>query len=117
MRKPMKMSGLLLVILLTACGSVDPMSPVTDSQIKMRFSNQTTSELKLRRNQIIEILAPSPQSNGTKVTVGVRPNGGPVVIGKEKAEALLNEKSDIERELLRRWKTGDGAAHLSIFDQ
>jgi hypothetical protein len=113
----MKMSCLLLAVLLTACGSLGPVSPVTDSEIKMRFSNRMTSDLKLRRDQIIEILAPSPQSNGTKVTFGALAHSDPSVIGKGKAEELFNEKSHIERELLRRWKAGDNAAHLNIFDQ
>jgi hypothetical protein len=117
---PMKTVCLILLLGLAACGGLDPVSRVTDSQamLKMRFSNKTTDELKLRRGQIIEMLglastSVNPGSNNVTVGVNVGNSGG---IDRGKAQELFEEKADIERELLRRWKAGDKAAHLNIFD-
>lgn len=82
--------------------------------LKARFSSKSTEELKLRRYQITELLWTSPvsaQNGGQAVNVNVGSSG----IDSDRAEELFEEKSAIERELLRRWKAGDESAWLEVF--
>lgn len=73
------------------------------------LSKTPTSELKFRHNQIIQYL--NTERRGFEFKAGPPWMGG---VGSER-EGRIKEKEEIERELLRRYHSGDAAAHLPIF--
>lgn len=77
-----------------------------------KYASYLTEELKLRRNQLAEMLGTGGDSINIKV-------GSPLALAmsgdKGLREDWFKEKNEIERELLRRWKAGDESAALPSF--
>jgi len=95
----MKTNALLvLVLILTGCAS-----------IQSKYANTTTPEMQLRHRQIEEWLV--SEKNGMDIKIG-----SPfMMMGDGGRKDRINEKEEIEKELLRRYQSGDKAAYLAMF--
>jgi hypothetical protein len=114
-----QMFAILLTIACTAIVGCSHIAPGTQHSIQTKlgqrkYASQSTDELKLRRNQIIEMLGAGRKEIDIKI-------GSPLAMAMMdddgKIEDLFKEKNEIERELLRRWKAGDEGAKVETFSQ
>ena len=96
--------SLFLLILLCGCAT----------KMAENLHSLNTAELQLRRNQLIELLAPS---NDVTIQVSSKDAGQEwgEAFQRRKRNKLFQEKSRIERELLQRYQAGDAGAYLRIF--
>ena len=99
---------------LLGCSHIAPGTQHTiKSKLSQRkFASQSTDELQLRRNQLIQMLG----AGGEKIDIAF---GSPIALAMMdddgRVEENYKEKNEIERELLRRWKAGDEAARIEGF--
>lgn len=83
-----------LLMFLFACAS---------TTLEQKYAKTSTAELKLRHAQCVDFL--SSQKNA--IIVKFSPGDG--------RRDRIREKEEIEKELLRRYQTGDKGAYLPIF--
>lgn len=94
---------LLALFLLFGCASTP----------QKKYSGVSTESLRLKHNQCVEALGPDYRSSDFNYT----PPGLAGLAFRNPKEERIKEKQELEEELLRRWQTGDQAAHLAIFDK
>lgn len=73
-----------------------------------KFKRESTPNLKLRHHQLVEAIG----QGGFSFKVG--PPIAMMMMG-DKREDRIREKEEIEREMLRRWRSGDKEAYLPTF--
>jgi hypothetical protein len=76
-----------------------------------QLQQQSTAQLKLRRNQLVEEIDATSKMDirfGKEFQIKQDRSG---------VEKRLKEKAKLEQELLRRWQAGDKEAYLKIFEQ
>lgn len=95
--------AVLLVAFLIGCASTP----------EKKYAKVSTSELRVKHSQLVEVLGPDVRSSDFSYT----PPGFAGLAFKNPKEERIKEKQEIELELLRRWKAGDEAAHLPLFDK
>lgn len=91
------LSVLVLSVVLCGCASTDG-----------KRDTRSTSELHLRRNQIVQALGEE-----SKIEIDFLK---PIWMRGPTRADRIEEKEEIERELLRRWKNGDKEAYLPLFE-
>lgn len=99
----MKTLTLFILLLLVGCASTP----------EKRYRKTSTDSLRVRHAQLVEVLGPDVRSSDFSYT----PPGLAGLAFRNPKEERIKEKQEIEVELLRRWKTGDGSAHLPLFDR
>jgi hypothetical protein len=78
-------------------------------QLKEKYDRYTTQELKIMYERYLDFVS----GRGRQSDSNIRRNAFvPSEIDKKHMEQVI----EIERELLRRWKSGDQDAHLAAFD-
>jgi hypothetical protein len=91
---------LATVILMCSCGTLES-----------KYANSTTAQLKLRREQCVEVLNSEKKSFdfkfGSPMALAMMGDGG--------RKDRIKEKEEIENELLRRYEAGDRQAYLPMF--
>lgn len=97
MKRLLHYLSVLFIVLLVSCAGG-------------KFSKRSTADLKLRHAQIIEALGMDANRIDVKI-------GHPFFMGSGDRKDRIEEKENIERELLRRYEAGDKGAHLPIFDR
>lgn len=93
---------LFITILLIGCAS-------PEVALQKRYHRKSTVELKLRRQQLLDDVGRGGFDLRFGSPLALAMMGNP-------REGKIKEKEEIERELLRRYASGDRAAWLPIFD-
>ena len=89
---------LATIILLCSCGTLES-----------KYANTTTTQLKLRHTQCVQFLTQEKKS------LDIRIGSSPFGMGDGGRKDRINEKEEIENELLRRYQAGDKDAYLPMF--
>jgi hypothetical protein len=97
----MKIIRVLVLMMVVGCATTP----------EQKYVNTTTAELKLRHTQCVQFLVAEKK----EIDIKFGPPLAMAMMGDGGRGDRIKEKEEIEKELLRRYQSGDKSAFLPIF--